>query len=102
MAGMSAGTDQMAIWSLVCAIVGFIGLCCFGVGGLVLGPVAFFLGNSSLNRIRSSGGAIGGESLAQIGRIFGIVVAVLGLLVLVAVIVSSVTGNHSTSTSIGT
>ena len=99
-AGMAPATDQMAIWSLVCAIVGFLGLCCAGVGGLVLGPVAFFLGNSSLERIRSSGGTIGGESLAQIGRVFGIVVAVIGLLVLISLIGYSVT-NHTTSTPFG-
>lgn len=74
----------MAIWSVVVAGIGLFGLCCAGVGGLVLGPVAFFLGNSSRRRILASGGAVGGETLAQVGRIGGIVVAVLGLAILIA------------------
>lgn len=83
----SAPTDQMAIWSAVIAGLGVLGLCCAGVGGLILGGVAFFLGNSSLRRIRDSGGALGGDSVAQAGRIVGLVVAVLGLLILIGYVV---------------
>jgi hypothetical protein len=35
--------------------------------------VAYFIGNSSLNRIRASGGTLGGEGLAKAGRILGII-----------------------------
>ena len=71
-------TDNRAVAALV-----------LGIGGIAfcfLGPVAFFLGSSSLRRIRESGGALGGEGMAQVGRILGIVgtvILVLGLLVAV-------------------
>ena len=61
----------------------------------MLGPVAFFLGSSSLKRIRSSGGTIGGESLANMGRIGGIIVAILGLVILLAVIISAVSNRSA-------
>jgi hypothetical protein len=60
------------------------GLFCCAVPGLVLGLVAFFLGNSAIARIRASQGALGGETAATAGRIIGIVVAVLGALGVVA------------------
>ena len=83
-------TDQMAIWATVLAGLGLLGLCCFGVGGLILGPIAFFMGGSSLARIRSSNGALGGDTLASVGRWGGLVVGVLGLLVLIGFIVAVV------------
>jgi len=89
-----APTDQMAIWSVVCAGLGLPGVCCFGIGGLILGPVAFFLGNASINRIRASNGTLGGETLAQLGRIGGAIVAILGLLFLVYIIVAAVNSGH--------
>lgn len=92
--GASAPTDQMAIWSLVSAIAGLVGLCCAGIGGLVLGPLAFFLGNSSLKRIRASGGSLGGDTLANIGRVVGIIVGILGLVILLGVIVNFTNGGY--------
>lgn len=56
--------------------------CCLSI----LGPVAFFVGNSSLNRIRASGGTLGGEGLANAGRILGIigtVILAIGVIVLI-------------------
>jgi hypothetical protein len=82
-----APTDQLAIWSLVIAILGLVGCCCFGVGGVIGGPIAFFMGGSSLNRIRASNGALGGDTLASIGRWGGLAVAILGLLILAFYIV---------------
>ncbi|MDQ6919557.1 MAG: hypothetical protein M3Z98_09385, partial [Candidatus Dormibacteraeota bacterium] len=100
--GMAVGvpTDQMAIWSLVIAIVGLVGCCCFGVGGIIGGPIAFFMGGSSLKRIRASNGALGGDTLALIGRWGGLAVAILGLLILAVYIVlgiGSVISNSTTS-----
>jgi hypothetical protein len=60
-------TDSQATLSLVFGLLSLT--CCLSI----LGPVAFFLGNSSLNRIRASGGTLGGEGLANAGRILGIV-----------------------------
>ena len=72
--------DSRAMASLVLGMCGIA--CCF------LGPVAFFLGNSSLARIRASGGTLGGEGMAQAGRILGIVGTVI--LALGALVVATV------------
>jgi hypothetical protein len=96
-----APTDLLAIWSLVIAVLGLVGVCCFGIGGLIGGPIAFFMGGSSLKRIRASNGAVGGETLALIGRWGGLAVALLGLLVLIFWIVGGVSSvlNNSTTTT---
>ena len=91
-------TDQMAIWSIILAGVGLPGLCCFGVGGVILGAVAFFLGGSSINRIQASNGAVGGFTLAQIGRWGGLAVALLGLLILILYIVGIAGGIFNSTT----
>jgi hypothetical protein len=87
---VGAPTDQMAIWSLVIAILGLVGSCCVGVGGVIGGPIAFFMGGSALKRIRASNGSLGGETLALIGRWGGLAVAILGLLILALWIVLGV------------
>lgn len=97
MVSAGAPTDQMAIWSIVLAGLGLLGLCCVGVGGLILGPIAFFLGGSSLNKIRASNGTLGGDTLASIGRWGGLVVGILGLLILVAWILAVVNGAFNTN-----
>jgi hypothetical protein len=94
----SAPTDQMAIWSLVIAVLGVLGLCCVGVGGIIAGPIAFFMGGSALKRIRASNGTLGGETLALIGRWGGLAVGLLGLLILVIWILAGV-GNLFTNTT---
>jgi hypothetical protein len=50
--------------------------------------VAFFIGNSSLNRINASGGTLGGATQAQAGRILGIVGTVILALAILWLIVS--------------
>ena len=64
-------TDGLAIASLVIGIVGFV--CSFGCLGIVLGPTAAIMGFISRQRIASSGGALGGGTLAVIGLILGVV-----------------------------
>ncbi len=72
---MSAGyaarrTDGLAIASLV---VGILSLVCFlACLGVVLGPTAAIMGFVSRQRISSSGGALGGGTLATIGLILGV------------------------------
>jgi hypothetical protein len=99
MVSAGAPTDQMAIWSLVLAGLGLLGLCLCGVGGLILGPIAFFLGGSSLKRIRASNGTLGGDTLASIGRWGGLAVGILGLLILVLYIVAIATGISNSLTN---
>lgn len=89
----------MAIWAIILAGVGVPGLCCFGVGGVILGAVAFFLGGSSMNRIQASNGTVGGLTLAQIGRWAGLAVAILGLLVLIYFIIAVINGSYNNSTT---
>ena len=99
---MAAGapTDQMAIWSLVIAILGLVGSCCFGVGGVIGGPIAFFMGGSSLKRIRASNGTVGGETLALIGRWGGLAVGILGLGILVVwILLTTLSAFNSNTTT---
>ena len=101
MPGVATGppTDQVAIWSLVIAILGLVGCCCFGVGGVIGGPIAFFMGGSALNRIRASNGTIGGETLALIGRWGGLAVGILGLLILAGYLILAVWGSFNSTPS---
>jgi hypothetical protein len=89
----------MAIWAVVLAGLGVIGLCCLGVGGIILGGVAFFLGGSAMTRIRSANGSVGGMTLAQVGRWGGLAVAIIGVLVLLAYIVAVVNSGSATPSS---
>jgi hypothetical protein len=83
---MAPPNDSMAVWSLVLSILGLF--CC----GLVLGPIGFFLGQSSLGRIRQSGGALGGAGLANAGRIIGAIDTLLWIVGVVIYIVAIATG----------
>ena len=68
---MAVPTDGQAKIALGVGLAGIL-LCCW-----VLGPVAFYIGHSSVSRIRNSGGALSGLGLAQTGRILGAVETVL-------------------------
>jgi hypothetical protein len=69
-------------------VLGLVSLtCCLSI----LGPVAFFVGNSSLKRIRASGGTLGGEGLANAGRILGIIGTVLLAISVILLIIWGVT-----------
>ena len=52
-----------------------------GVPGLIAGPIAYFLGKGSKQRIAESNGALGGTSFANAGRILGIVATAVGAVV---------------------
>jgi len=64
-------TDGLAIASLVIGIIGLV--CSFGCLGIVLGPTSAIMGFISRQRIASSGGTLGGGTLAIIGLILGVV-----------------------------
>ena len=64
-------TDGLAIASLIFGILSIV--CSLGCLGLVLGPTAAIMGFISRQRIASSGGAIGGGTLAVVGLVLGIV-----------------------------
>lgn len=69
----------MAVWSLVCGIVGIV--LCFGI----LGPVAVFLGFSSRERVRTM--QLKGGGVAMAGIVFGVIGTIELLLILIYVIV---------------
>lgn len=79
-------TDGMAIAALICGIVAFPGICCYGVPAIALGITAFFLGRRAEAKVKASGGTLGGEGMAKAGWICGIVAAVIGALVLIVVV----------------
>jgi Domain of unknown function (DUF4190) len=64
-------TDGLAIAALVIGIVSIV--CSIGCLGIILGPTAAIMGFISRQRIATSGGAIGGGSLALVGLILGVV-----------------------------
>lgn len=63
-------------------VLGIVGLFC-----LLLGPVAFMIGNKAVQEIDASGGAIGGRSQANAGKILGIIGSVLLVLSIVSTII---------------
>lgn len=64
-------TDGLAIASLVVGILSLV--CFFFCLGLVLGPTAAIMGFISRQRIASSGGTLGGGTMATVGLILGII-----------------------------
>ena len=63
--------DGLAVASLVIGILALT--CSVACLGIVLGPTAAIMGFISRQRITSSGGALGGGTLALIGLILGVV-----------------------------
>ena len=75
-APMSAGyaaprNDGLAIASLIVGILSLV--CTLGCLGIFLGPAAAIMGYISRQRIATSGGALGGGTLAVIGLVLGII-----------------------------
>jgi hypothetical protein len=66
--------------ALVALLVGIFGLVLFflGLPGLVLGPIAYFVGRSSVRRIDESHGQLGGRSTAVAAWIIGVAATAFG------------------------
>jgi hypothetical protein len=91
--------DGMAVAALICGICAVVLWLCYAVPGLVLGPIAFFLGLSSRRRIAASGGALTGSGLALAGIITGAIgfgLAILYALVFIVFIALGVSGRLPT------
>ncbi|TMD99485.1 MAG: hypothetical protein E6I72_00865 [Chloroflexi bacterium] len=73
-------TDGRALGSLLAGIFGLL-LAFLGLPGLVLGPIAYFLGKSSARRITESRGELGGRSTAVAGWVMGVVATAIGAVV---------------------
>jgi hypothetical protein len=63
------------------AILGLVLGLPLGVPGLVCGPIAYFMGKSSVARIEASAGALGGRSFAMTAWILGVVATAVGAVV---------------------
>lgn len=95
-------TDGMAIAALVVGIVAAVGVFCYGIVALILGPIAIYLGLRSRGQIKASGGALGGYGMAQAGWIIGLCAAIIGALYLIVVIgffaIFAISGVHISPT----
>jgi hypothetical protein len=79
--GRVAPTDGRAITSLAVAVLGIALGLPFGLPGLALGAIAYFMGKASIRRIDGAQGAVGGRSLAAAGWVLGIVATAIGAVV---------------------
>lgn len=86
-----APNDGGAIAAMVVGIVSLVFACGYGVG-LLLSPVAIFLGRSAMKRIDASQGRLGGRGFAQAGFIMGIVGTIFLVLLLALVVLFVVLG----------
>ena len=75
-------------------MLGILGIVCCGL----LAPVAFFIGNASRNRIKASGGTLGGSGMATAGFVLGIIGMVelaLGILYVIVLIIAAASSHSS-------
>jgi len=80
----AAPSDTRATAALLAAIGGIVLGLPLGLPGLALGPLAYFLGRSSVARIDESHGAIGGRGLASTAWVMGAVATGVGAAVSLA------------------
>lgn len=76
-------TDGLAIASLAVSCMSGLGLCAYGVGGL-LGIVGAILGHVARRRIRDSGA--NGDGLALAGVIVGWIAAAIGIVAITGIV----------------
>lgn len=74
-----ARNDGRATASLLSGVIGLV-LSVVGIPGMVLGPLAYFLGKSSVHRIDESKGEMGGRSTAVAGWVLGVIATAIGSL----------------------
>ena len=87
---MAPPNDSQATLAL---ILGILGIVCCGL----LAPVAFFIGNASRNRIKASGGTLGGSGMATAGFVLGIIGMVELALAILWVIITIIAAAASRS-----
>ena len=91
-------TDGRAIASLLSAIAGIVLGLPFGIPGMALGSLAYFLGRAAVNNIDSSKGTVGGRGMAVTGWVVGAVAMAIGSAVtLVWLVVVLVAVSQSTT-----
>jgi hypothetical protein len=77
----AAPTDGRAITSLAASILGILLGLPFGIPGLALGPLGYFMGRSAVARIDGASGTVGGRGVAVAGWVLGVVATGIGALV---------------------
>jgi hypothetical protein len=90
-------TDGLAVASLVVGILSIV--CSIGCLGIILGPTAAIMGFISRQRISTSGGVLGGGTLAIVGLILGIVGFVASVGWFFYIVVSGALNNSTPSPS---
>lgn len=86
-------TDGLAIASLV---IGIVSIACFFVClGIVLGPTAAIMGFIARQRVATSGGTVGGGTMA----IFGLILGVIGFVASVVWFFAFATGAFNSATA---
>ena len=96
--GRGVPTDGRAITSLVSSIFGILLAVPFGIPGLVLGPMAYFLGRSAITRIDAAAGASSGRGMAVTGTVLGILATAIGAIVTLAWLVLLLVATSTTPT----
>ena len=90
-------TDGLAIAALIVGIISIV--CDLFCLGIVLGPAAAIMGFISRQRIQTSGGALGGGTMAIAGLILGIIGFVLGVVAFFLwIYAGSLSNNTATAT----
>lgn len=89
-AGQGLPTSGKATASLILGIFSIVGCCTYGIGSLICGPLALYFSRQAKRDM--DGGLVdrGGESLATVGFVCGIIGTVFGVLGVLAMVVSIV------------
>ncbi len=78
-------TNGLSIASLVCGIISILGLCGYGVGGIIPGVLAIVFGHIARGQIRRD--QTQGDGMALAGLIMGYISAAIAVAVIIVLIV---------------
>jgi hypothetical protein len=96
--GRAATTDGRAVISLIAAILGILLGVPFGIPGLALGTMAYFLGRLAISRIDGAPETSSGRGLAVAGSVLGVVATAIGAVVSLAWLVLLLVAASTTPT----
>jgi hypothetical protein len=74
-------SDRAAALSVAAGIIGIVLGLATGLAGLILGPIAYFMGKASVRRIDESSGALAGRSTAVTAWVLGVAATIIGAVV---------------------
>jgi len=73
--------DNAAALSVAAGIIGIVLGLATGLGGLILGPIAYFVGKASVKRIDASNGGLSGRGTAVTAWVLGVAATIVGAVV---------------------